>query len=40
MRAIVDNVKNGNIKYWLDEDRVLHVPKRNLEDITKWNGYC
>jgi len=34
---VVDKVKNGNIKYWLDENRVLHVPKRELKDIVKWN---
>ena len=37
VRAIVDNVKNGNIKYWLDENGVLHVPKRDLKDIVRWN---
>jgi nitroreductase len=38
-RPIVEKVKNGDIKYWLDEDGVLHVPKRELNDITKWNIY-
>lgn len=33
----VDKVKNGNIKYWLDENGVLHVPKRELKDIVRWN---
>ena len=36
---VADKVKDGNIKYWLDESRVLHVPKRNLEEIVKWNRY-
>ncbi len=36
---VVDNMKDGDIKYWLDENGVLHVPKRDLEDIVKWNGY-
>jgi nitroreductase len=36
---VVDKVKKGGIKYWLDEDGVLHVPKRRLEDIVKWNGF-
>jgi nitroreductase len=36
---VADKVKDGNIKYWLDESRVLHVPKRNLEEIVKWNTY-
>jgi nitroreductase len=34
---VVDKMKNGDMKYWLDENGVLHVPKRNLEDIVKWN---
>ena len=38
-RPIVEKVKNGDIKYWLDENGVLHVPKRELNDITKWNIY-
>ena len=36
---VVDKVKDGDIKYWLDENRVLHVPKRDLENIVKWNKY-
>ena len=36
---VADKVKDGNIKYWLDESRVLHVPKRNLEEIVRWNRY-
>lgn len=36
---MVDEVKDGDIKYWLDENGVLHVPKRKLEDILKWNVY-
>ena len=36
---VVDKVKDGDTKYWLDENRVLHVPKRDLENIVKWNRY-
>ncbi len=36
---IVDKVGNGDIKYWLDNNNVLHVPKRELKDIVKWNGW-
>jgi nitroreductase len=34
---VVETVKDGDIKYWLDENGVLHVPKRDLKDIVKWN---
>jgi nitroreductase len=36
---VVDKVKDGDIKYWLDENRVLHVPKRSLEEVLRWNKY-
>ena len=36
---VVDKVKNGDTKYWVDNNHVLHVPKRELKDIVKWNGW-
>jgi len=33
----VDEIKDDDIKYWLDESGVLHVPKRHLKDIVSWN---
>jgi nitroreductase len=36
---VTDEVKNGDIKYWLDENGVIHVPKRKLGDICSWNSY-
>jgi nitroreductase len=36
---VVDTVKNGDTRYWLDPNGVLHVPKRDLKDIVKWNTY-
>jgi nitroreductase len=36
---VVDKIKDADIRYWLDENGVLHVPKRDLKDIVKWNGY-
>jgi len=36
---VADRVKDGDVKYWLDENRVLHVPKRSLEEVVKWNRY-
>lgn len=35
---IVEDAK-GSIKYWKDENHVLHVPKRRLEEIVHKNGY-
>jgi len=34
---VVDKIKNEDIRYWLDKNGVLHVPKRSIEDIVKWN---
>jgi len=36
---VVDTVKAEDIKYWLDEKGVLHVPKRDLKDVARWNTY-
>jgi len=38
-QPVVDEVRNNDIKYWLDENGVLHVPKRKFEDVAKWNIY-
>jgi nitroreductase len=35
---IVETVKNRDIKYWFDENGVLHVPKRDIKDIVRWNN--
>jgi len=32
---VVETVKDGDIKYCLDENGVLHVPKRDLKDIVR-----
>lgn len=31
--VVIDTVKDGNIKYWRDENQVHHVPKRTLEEL-------
>ncbi len=36
-KPVADKVKDENIRYWLDEDGVLHVPKRDQADIARWN---
>ncbi len=30
---IIDEIKNNDIKYWRDENKTHHVPKRNLDEI-------
>jgi len=36
---VVEKMKGNDVKYWLDGKGVWHVPKRDLEEIIKWNGY-
>ena len=31
--VVIDEMKNGDIKYWRDQDQVHHVPKRPLSDL-------
>ena len=38
-KPVTEKMRSGKIKYWLDMNGVLHVPKRSLEDIVKWNVY-
>ena len=30
---------DGSVKYWKDEDSVLHVPKKKLEMVLHWNTF-
>ncbi|MCX6578891.1 MAG: nitroreductase family protein [Candidatus Aminicenantes bacterium] len=32
-KVVIDEVKNGDIKYWRDEHQVHHVPKRSLAEL-------
>ena len=34
----IDEVEEG-IRYWLDEEGRLHVPKRSLDEVLRWNTY-
>jgi len=36
-KPVVEKMKNDDVRYWLDENKLLHVPKRDLETIVKWN---
>ena len=31
--VVLEELKNGDIKYWRDENQVHHVPKRSLDEI-------
>lgn len=31
--VVLDEIKDGNFKYWRDENQVHHVPKRSLDEI-------
>jgi len=30
---------DGSVKYWKDEDGVLHVPKKKLDRVLHWNTF-
>jgi nitroreductase len=32
-KVIIDEIKDGDVKYWRDEKGNHHVPKRNLKDL-------
>jgi hypothetical protein len=32
-KVIIDDVEEGNIKYWRDSNKNHHVPKRSLSDL-------
>jgi nitroreductase len=31
--VVIDNIQNGDVKYWRDENKVHHVPKRTLSEL-------
>lgn len=31
--VVIDTIKDGNIKYWRDQNQVHHVPKRKVEEL-------
>ncbi len=32
-KVVIDEIKNGDVKYWRDPDKTHHVPKRNLDEL-------
>ena len=32
-KVVVDEISNGDVKYWRDSDKTHHVPKRNLNEL-------
>lgn len=38
-RSKAVEMKGDDMRYWFDEEGVLNVPKRRLEDIVVWNPY-
>lgn len=36
---VVEDMRDGDVRYWRDESGVLHVPKRRLRDIVFLNSY-
>ncbi len=38
-KHVIEKPKNGDLKYWIDDERVLHVPKMSLEDVLSYNRF-
>jgi nitroreductase len=32
-KVVIEEMKNGEVKYWRDEEKVHHVPKRGLDEL-------
>ncbi|MGD0581759.1 MAG: nitroreductase family protein [Bacteroidales bacterium] len=32
-KVVIEEIRNGDVKYWRDEEQIHHVPKRSLDEI-------
>lgn len=32
-KVVIEEIKNGDVKYWRDDEKTHHVPKRSLEEL-------
>ena len=32
-KVVIDDISNDDVKYWRDEEKTHHVPKRRLDDL-------
>lgn len=32
-KVVIDNIKDGDIRYWRDDSQIHHVPKRSLDEL-------
>lgn len=32
-KVVIDEIRDGDVKYWRDADKTHHVPKRNLDEV-------
>jgi nitroreductase len=32
-KVVIEEIKNGDVKYWRDSEKVHHVPKRNIDEL-------
>ena len=32
-KVVIDDIRDGDVKYWRDDNQVHHVPKRSLDEL-------
>jgi hypothetical protein len=38
-KAFVEEMRDDDARYWMDERGDFHVPKRELDEVLSWNSY-